>query len=647
VKISTILDQIELGSIALPEFQRGYVWNRDQVRGLMLSLYKSFPVGSLLVWETKTEQIDTRGDGPVSKGTVKILLDGQQRMTTLYGIIKGEPPKFFDGNEKTLKGLYFHIGDEVFEFYMQTKMKNDPLWINVTDLMQKGSGKFISSLMKEFSSEKPERLQEFIDRLTRLDNIKNREIYIDQISGEDKTVDLVVDVFNRLNSGGTKLSKGDLALAKICASWPDARNEMKKELTRWLNSGYRFKLEWMLRNINALLTGEALFSALKDIEIDQFQGGLKKATKAVDNLLNIIRSRLGLDHDRVLGSRYSFPVMARYLANNDHMQLAHKDRDKLLYWYIHTFLWGRYAGSTETFIKQDLAALEESGSPLDGLINLLRKSRGDLKVMPQDFAGWGVGSRFYPLLYMMTRVCGAKDWGSGDDLASYSLGMMNSLELHHIFPKSYLYENDFKKSEVNALANFTFLTKETNLAVSDTPPHEYFPGYLKRHPGAVASHWIPTDPKLWKLENYREFLKERQRLMTDAANQFLDKLLGGSMPEKKIAQFEGKVPEDIVGGIETMEEMKIIKDCFKWVVAQGLPAGEIEYELCDPESGEPIASLDLAWPDGLQEGLSQPVAIILNEGAEAEAVLNEHGYKFFTKVEDFKKYVQKEILSAV
>ena len=76
MQIATILDQIDLGAMALPEFQRGYVWNRNQVRELMKSLYRRYPVGSLLVWVTKTESATARGDGKLQEGTVKLLLDG-------------------------------------------------------------------------------------------------------------------------------------------------------------------------------------------------------------------------------------------------------------------------------------------------------------------------------------------------------------------------------------------------------------------------------------------------------------------------------------------------------------------------------------------------------------------------------------------
>lgn len=91
MKISTILDHIDTGHMALPEFQRGYVWSREQVRGLFTSLYKRHPVGGLLVWATKAETAAHRGDSSLAPGVVKLLLDGQQRMTSLYGVARGHP----------------------------------------------------------------------------------------------------------------------------------------------------------------------------------------------------------------------------------------------------------------------------------------------------------------------------------------------------------------------------------------------------------------------------------------------------------------------------------------------------------------------------------------------------------------------------
>ena len=125
MEINTILDQIDLGAMALPEFQRGYVWNRQQVRELMSSLYRRYPVGGLLVWITRTELAEARGDQQLTAGNVKLILDGQQRITSLYGIIRGTPPPFFEGNPATFTDLYFNMQDETFEFYGPVKMRDN------------------------------------------------------------------------------------------------------------------------------------------------------------------------------------------------------------------------------------------------------------------------------------------------------------------------------------------------------------------------------------------------------------------------------------------------------------------------------------------------------------------------------------------
>ncbi len=642
MKISTILDQIDIGSMALPEFQRGYVWNRDQVRKLMSSLYRKHPVGSLLVWVTKTEGADARGDGQLTPGSVKLILDGQQRITSLYGIIRGHEPRFFDGDRKAFEGLYFSLEDETFEFYAPLKMRDNPHWISVTDLMKTGAGEAISKIA--VNPEMSANLTQYITRLNAIDSIKQVELHIDEVTGEDKTIDVVVDIFNNVNSGGTKLSKGDLALAKICAEWPDARNAMKLRLAKWKAAGFgNLKLEWLMRCINAIITGEALFSHLSDVEVETFKSGLTKAEKSIDFLLNLVSSRLGLDHDRVLGSRYSFPLLARYVDERGGRLNDPRERDKLLYWYIHTFLWGRYAGSTESILSQDLRALR-STAPLDQLIGLLSQNRGDLRIRENDFLGWSMGARFYPLLYMMTRTGHARDWNTGIKLSGHLLGRLSGLEVHHIFPKDLLYKSDYARSDVNALANFTFLTKETNLLVTNRNPSEYLEEFDARNPGVLESHWIPMDRNLWQMENYEDFLAVRRELLANAANQFLDGLMAGEIPEcpPRESVLDREVVE-IGGGVSSEGEEDFIIDCNQWTVDQGLPEGEFLFELLDSETNEVKAVIDLAWPYGLQEGYSSPVALLIDEDKETEEAVNSAGYRFFTDFEDFKHYVLSEI----
>ena len=641
MKIQDILFRVDSGEIALPEFQRGFVWNRTQVRSLVDSLYRRHPVGSLLTWSTGRANTPAhRGEMPVPVN-VKLLLDGQQRVTSLYGVIRGAPPPFFEGDGGAFSGLHFDLKDEAFEFYAPVRMRDNPRWVSVTELMKPGSlGRLIGLI--HTNEDLQQNAEQYTARLNSLAQITDVDLHVEDIAGEDKNVDIVVDIFNKVNSNGTKLSKGDLALAKICAEWSEARAELKRRLAKWEKAGYNFKLEWLLRCVNAIATGDAVFSALNDVGVDDISVGLEKSEKHVDYLLNLVSSRLGLDHDRVLGSRYSFPLMVKYVESKGGQIRDARERDRLLFWYTHTLLWGRYSGSTETVLSQDLQAVSQDGGGLDKLIENLRRNRGDLRIAPSDFAGSTIGARFYPLLYMLTRIYHARDWNSGLELSAHMLGNHSSLELHHIFPKSKLKEYGYDRGEVNALANFTFLTRESNRLISNENPDAYIRRFMSQNPGAIESHWIPTDdPDLWKIENYRDFLTARQKLLAEAANELLESLNSGSLAASSRIG-DGEVA---IGGAVNDEEHQILLDINVWVVGRELPEGEVGYELVTEESGELQAVLDLAWPDGVQEGLSQPVALLIDEDAEIESIANQAGFRVYTNVESLKRYIRQDILA--
>lgn len=647
MRISTLLDHIDSGHMALPEFQRGYVWNRDQVRGLFDSLYKRHPVGGLLVWATEAKTAVHRGDGPLSAGVVKLLLDGQQRITSLYGVTRGRPPNFFDGNAQAFTELRFHLEDEVFGFYQPVKMRGDARWIDVTALMKAGNGGM--GVMITQLSANPEiapKVGEYVSRLSRLLGILEIDFHVDEITGADKTLEVVVDIFNKVNSGGTKLSKGDLALAKICADWPDARDTMQAKLRDWAEDGYEFNLDWLLRSVNTVLTGEAKFQFLHNRKAEEVQEALGRAIRRIDTCLNLISGRLGLDHARVLFGRFAIPVMVRYLDQRSGV-LDEVERDKLLFWFANAGMWGRYSGSTESMLDQDLAALEGPDGGLDKMLKQLQVWSGGLWAEPENFESSSLGARFYPVLYLLTRMGEARDWGTGIPLKANLRGKMNKLEVHHIFPKAQLYKRDYGRSEVNALANFCFLTKDTNLDITDRLPEEYFPKIEAAHPGALKSQWVPEDPKLWKIANYPEFLKARQALLADALNERMKELLHGDdrwLDEVKDGDEPQVAAPEVAGSILDEEEEAQLVELNAWVEQQGLAAGELSYDLADPETGQQLAVLDLAWPQGLQAELTEPVTLLLNEPNQTAAVANEAGFRCFRSVDAFKAYVEKEIL---
>lgn len=633
--INTILSQIDLGSYAMPVFQRGYVWNRDQVRKLMNSLYKGYPIGQLLVWNTATNTEISKGDGPLTPGNVNLILDGQQRITTLYGVIRGTPPKFFDGNSYSFTNLYFNVEEEVFEFYLAAKMKNERAWISVTELMKIGASEFVQKKMQE-DQQNVQFWLSHMNVLIKLDKIKNIDIHIQTVSGEDKTIDVVVEIFNNVNSGGTKLSKGDLALAKICGEWPEAREKMKMILSKFHNAGYDFTMDWLLRCLTVYLSGQPYFNVLGQTSIEKIKKALPETEKMIGTCLDHIGTRLGLDHSRVLCGVFGIVTMIGYIRYNGDEIADCKEWDRLLYWYVHVFLWGRYAGSTESNLAQDLNAINR-GEGIDGMLRLLKQSRGDLTIRPEDFWGWSTGARFYPLLYLLTRTNHCRDWGTNLELSCNLLGKNSTLEVHHIFPKDILYKAGKSKAIVNALANYAFITKDTNLKITNRSPKEYLPEYMAKSPGAVETHWIPLDPSLWEIENYESFLEQRRILLANAANTLLDSLYHGEIAETKISSFATKEYQNENNEAEEIEEFA------SWLESNGLNPGTVNHELLD-EEGNITAIIDLAWPNGIQNGLSEPIALLLNETADTQAIVSKSGYRYYTDTEELKGYIKSTYL---
>ncbi|MFD8103832.1 DUF262 domain-containing protein [Nocardia fluminea] len=625
-RLSTLLDQIDSGAVLLPEFQRGYVWNRDQVRGLMRSLYLGYPVGGLLVWETGSEEIAVRGS-TTGSGLRQLLLDGQQRITTLYGIMRGTAPSFFEGDEIAFTGLHFDVERELFEFQVPGR-DTAPAWIDITELFAQGPMHYLS----RFPDESPETLALYLDRLNKVREVANREFNVETITGSDRTVDEVVDIFNRVNSGGTKLSKGDLALATLCAQWPQARGNLRDHLIRWDKEGYTFTLDWLLRNVIAVGNGRAHFDALGDLAPAEFEQALVATTEQVDTFLDTVAGRLGLDHDRVLMGRYAIPVITRLLLLNGGRFDDDLHRDRVLYWYVHSALWGRFSGSTETFLQQDYDTLERGG--INALIGSLERLRGgSLDLCADDFAGATRGSRFYPLLYMLTRVDGSRDLGTGSELGIEQFGERTPVQVHYLFPKTLLRDAGYERNEINAIANFCFLSPGSEAELGEREPADYFAEVERRNPGALASQWIPTDPSLWRVENYREFLRARRKMLSASADAFLEKLRTGKLHRPTLLTVG---VAGVTIGDPAVDQVNALVDD---LVADGFGFPLLDSEVSDPVTGRELAVAEAFWPEGLQPGVGMPVVLVLEPSNADLTRFAQLGYAVFTSVDALRGYV--------
>ena len=182
MKIREIIDNIDKQHLFIPAFQREYVWKRPDAKNLISSLIKDYPTGTMLTWAT-TNPPELKGDYvyEITKGVVKLILDGQQRITTLYLLIKGEIPPYYKEEEilNDVRGLYVNVETLTLEYYKKNQMENDPLWVDITDIFQGNVNVFdiLEKLeAKNNSDEIDKDIQKLIyNNITSIDRIKDME----------------------------------------------------------------------------------------------------------------------------------------------------------------------------------------------------------------------------------------------------------------------------------------------------------------------------------------------------------------------------------------------------------------------------------------------------------------------------------------
>jgi hypothetical protein len=300
-----------------------------------------------------------------------------------------------------------------------------------------------------------------------------------------------------------------------------------------------------------------------------------------------------------------------------------------LFWYVHAAVRGRFATSAETALAKDLETADREG--VDGLISALRRTRkGRLTIDAQDYEGAGRGSRSYPLLYLTTRVGGARDLVSGHVLGNDS----GAVEVHEIFPRSLLTKHGYSRNEVNSVANFAFVSPTSAMRLGHREPEEYLTTF---DPAVRASQWIPDDPKLWRLDQYRQFLAARRKLLAAAANEFLERLLAGTVPHATALQ-PISVTEEVT---DTDARAAQVAALVAELTELGYATPALDVEVPDPETGVPLAVAEAFWPDGLQIGQGKPIVLELDPEEADIPRLTELGCEVFTSVDALRGYVQR------
>ena len=545
ISIGKIIEQIKDGFIVLPQFQRGYVWDMKQALKYLDSLYNLYPTGSLLIWETSNLPKIRTINNDITNGNARVLLDGQQRLTTIYSIAKGCPPPFYDGKPYPQE-IYIDLeadiekNQDLFVHLPNGKPKDKINYVSVSQVLMLGIDKFIETNISNNTIDETAKnyyLKHFT-KIQKLTSILNYEYY-EHVIENKWDLDQIVDIFNRVNAQGIRLGPPDFALAYICASWPEARDEIKNLLNEVREkTGYDFGIEYIVRLISIDNLSNARLSKInpdrdhmgKEFTRDKLIHSWQKIKKAIPYSINILKKECLIANNDSL-SNFPFLILWYYLIQQEG-QYFHTDVEKkeMLLWFIESQIWARYTGPSETLLDKDVKLVKDSKSK--GLLAELKKTNSLRKIETKDITQKGKLQGLFPVFIASLKHTKAKDWVTGQIIDEENIGDMNKIELHHIFPKDFLKKNGLSladgagKAKANELANMAIITKTANIGILNNAPIKYLEDVERSHPGSLDSQSVPKNKALWDFKNFDDFLTNRRLLITNAMNQYITDLTG-------------------------------------------------------------------------------------------------------------------------
>ena len=312
MKISTILDKIDENQLFVPAFQREYVWRREHAKQLVDSLIKEYPTGTMLTWETANPP-ELKGPHRYDErqGAVRLLLDGQQRVTTLYMLIRGEIADYYSAAEikNDTRGLYANVDTLELSYYMKSKMENNPLWQNITDIfLRKIRARDIVRQLEDKGEEVGrERDDRIDDNVRAIENILDRE-FPEQTIPVKASIREAIDIFYKVNASGVSLTDAELALAQISGYWPEARDTFKRKLSELEEHGFVFRLDFIVYALLGCIYH--LGSDMRKLHGEENRERVMEAwdrldRQVLDYVVNLLRTHAYVDHTDEINSVYA------------------------------------------------------------------------------------------------------------------------------------------------------------------------------------------------------------------------------------------------------------------------------------------------------------------------------------------------------
>lgn len=579
--VNQLIEKIDTGELGLPELQRPFIWKDAKVRDLFDSMMRGYPIGYLMLWECPTlEKKKSIGVEEHSYESPKeVIIDGQQRLTSLYAVMKGKKVVNSNYVEKSIVISYCPLQDKFEVGYQATK--KDPEWIyNISEIFTSNSTyKLINNFIKcleeyrqskggELSDDEKEKISDSINAVV---NLKQHTLPVFDIKSNAEEED-VSEIFVRVNSGGVSLKQNDFILTLLSLYWDEGRKDIEqfsKESTyptKGKVTSYNQITEVSAQDIIRVVMAYAFdrarlkygYKLLRGADFDkkgvvdeelrnQRFDSLKEKLPDVINVhnwhefLKAIMNAGYLSGDLILSGNaiyysYAFYLIAKYRFNasdNENMHLTSL-------WFYYASLISLYTGSFESTVEnhlnsiKTLSTLEEYKQFILGRVNeRLTNDYFDITLIGSDgLAVSGRGNNAWNAYVAALNILNANILFSKSNLLVSKLfepgtdGNRKSLEKHHLFPKAYLKSQGYPDSKINQMANYAFIDWKDNMEILDDAPSVYYQVVCQGRSEEVIKKMEEENalPHGWETMAYEDFLVERRKLMAAKIKEAFDVL---------------------------------------------------------------------------------------------------------------------------
>lgn len=499
IKVQFLVDSYRSGQIVIPEFQREYVWKKNRAPLLIDSLYRGFPVSSLLVWQSE-ELIRPRRTEPRVSSSRKVdwLIDGQQRVITLS--------RAFYGDEN----IDVVFNPDSIEFQLaNAATEKDRNWFHVSELLDDSQYRQIRKTLPD--GKQSERREAAFEKLR---NILSYEIPLLRMINH--RFEDAVEAFKRINRMGVRLKREDLESAEVAAKHSGfIADEVAPYLKTLRDKGFsRLTVMHLFRACEYVAKSDGrVRTPLHELSKNEVLYAWKIAKDSTNKALGLLKSELGLSNMNVFWSGAMFVPMIALCASRAPRDL---DAKAVVAWAALAALHHRYSKSTESNLDQDLRACR-ADDPIGALLKNLRRPGSKLAAKPGDFAGRLNDKSALLAAYVACRHRGIRDFFTDQNIL-----LQDNIDRHHILPRAQFAE--LLRPTADVIANIAFVAGDVNRSISASGPEVYL---KKIHPKTLESQCVPQDPTLWSIENADEFWRHRRRLLAEAFNDYLRMALPG------------------------------------------------------------------------------------------------------------------------